>query len=315
MDDIACPRCKTTKYRNPSLKLLVNICGHGLCENCVELLFVKGSGSCPQCEVPLRRNQFRLQIFEDASVEKELDIRKRILKDFNKKEEDFSNLREYNDYLEEVETIIFNLSNNINIEATKRKIEQYKKENKNIIMKRKNKLSKDEEEIDEYLELESNEKEWRRQQLSEEEREIKRSRVMKKEALIDDLMFSDLPAGQILASHGSLSETENTSGVNRLKPPPRERVKFSSGIKMNQNLFLPLPKVNENIYTYVEPTLSLHGPGAPDFKSIEKDNYLLNIRATSERDRAGGFVSHYACRRALQESFCGLFLTSDMFLK
>lgn len=37
-----CPRCKTTKYRNPSLKLLVNVCGHSLCSSCVELLFVKG---------------------------------------------------------------------------------------------------------------------------------------------------------------------------------------------------------------------------------------------------------------------------------
>lgn len=42
-DNLACPRCKTTKYRNPSLKLLVNSCGHALCDNCVELLFVKGN--------------------------------------------------------------------------------------------------------------------------------------------------------------------------------------------------------------------------------------------------------------------------------
>lgn len=43
MEDIACPRCKTTKYRNPSLKLMVNVCGHALCESCVDLLFLKGS--------------------------------------------------------------------------------------------------------------------------------------------------------------------------------------------------------------------------------------------------------------------------------
>lgn len=42
MDDQICPRCKTTRYRNPSLKLMVNVCGHTLCENCVELLFIKG---------------------------------------------------------------------------------------------------------------------------------------------------------------------------------------------------------------------------------------------------------------------------------
>ena len=44
MEDAACPKCKSTKYRNPSMKLMVNVCGHGLCESCVELLFVKGKG-------------------------------------------------------------------------------------------------------------------------------------------------------------------------------------------------------------------------------------------------------------------------------
>lgn len=42
MDDFVCPRCKTSKFQNPSLKMMVNVCGHGLCENCVDLLFLKG---------------------------------------------------------------------------------------------------------------------------------------------------------------------------------------------------------------------------------------------------------------------------------
>lgn len=107
MDDQVCPRCKTTKYRNPSLKLLVNVCGHTLCESCVDLLFLKGlclciryywhelififflpgAGSCPECNVPLRRSNFRVQLFEDPMVEKEVDIRRRILRDYNKKVE------------------------------------------------------------------------------------------------------------------------------------------------------------------------------------------------------------------------------------
>lgn len=62
------------------------------------------------------------------------------MKDFNKKEEDFATLREYNDYLEEIETIIFNLVNNIDVVGTNKKIEQYKKDNKEIIMKNKAKI-------------------------------------------------------------------------------------------------------------------------------------------------------------------------------
>lgn len=75
-------------------------------------------------------------------VEKEIDIRKRVLKDFNKKEDDFPTLREYNDYLEEIETIIYNLTNNIDIVTTNKRIEQYKKDNKELIMKNKVKIGK-----------------------------------------------------------------------------------------------------------------------------------------------------------------------------
>ena len=52
------------------------------CENCVDKLFVRGSGSCPECNVPLRRNNFRAQLFEDTAVEKDTDIRKRVLKEY-----------------------------------------------------------------------------------------------------------------------------------------------------------------------------------------------------------------------------------------
>lgn len=82
-----------------------------------------------------------MQLFEDSQVEKEVDIRRRVLRDFNKKEEDFASLREYNDYLEEVETIIFNLVNNIDQLETNKKIEKFKKENRELILKNKARVS------------------------------------------------------------------------------------------------------------------------------------------------------------------------------
>ncbi len=143
MDDQICPRCKTSKFGNPSLKLLVNVCGHPLCDSCVDILFNRGSAHCPECSVPLRRGNFRAQIYEDPYVEKELDIRRKVLKDFNKVESDFASLRDYNDYLEEVETIIFNLANNVDVEATKKRIETYKNKNKDLITRNRLKLSAD----------------------------------------------------------------------------------------------------------------------------------------------------------------------------
>lgn len=51
------------------------------CESCVDFLFIRGSNACPECGTALRRNNFRLQLFEDSAVEKEIDIRKKVLKE------------------------------------------------------------------------------------------------------------------------------------------------------------------------------------------------------------------------------------------
>ena len=51
------------------------------CEACVDSVFTRPSAPCPECGVALRRNHFRLQQFDDSYVEKEVDIRKKILKE------------------------------------------------------------------------------------------------------------------------------------------------------------------------------------------------------------------------------------------
>lgn len=65
---------------------------------------------------------------------RELAIRKRIASIFNKREEDFPSLREYNDYLEEVEDMTFNLVEGVDVPAIEAKIAQYQEENAEQIM-------------------------------------------------------------------------------------------------------------------------------------------------------------------------------------
>eukprot|EP00850_Spirogloea_muscicola_P017099 SM000143S00764 [mRNA] locus=s143:202071:203591:- [translate_table: standard] len=60
---------------------------------------------------------------------KEVAIRRRIGEIYTKREEDFPAVKDYNDYLEEVEDIIFNLSEGINVAATEAKIKLYKEQN------------------------------------------------------------------------------------------------------------------------------------------------------------------------------------------
>ncbi len=180
---------------------MVNVCGHALCENCVELLFVRGSGGCPECGIALRRTNFRVQLFEDAVVEKEVDIRKKVLRDYNKKEEDFPTLRAFNDYLEDVEMIVFNLTNGVDVEETRMRMEQYKRENKDQIKKNRTKLSKEEEMLQEMIKIERQEQEFYRNQAVKEEQKAEDEKCRHKQALIDELMFSDLPADHIVATH------------------------------------------------------------------------------------------------------------------
>lgn len=75
------------------------------CETCVGRLFGPGAAPCPVCHTTLTKSNFFKPTFSDLEVEKEVRIRRIVLQTFNKREEDFEDLRAYNDYLEEVEDI------------------------------------------------------------------------------------------------------------------------------------------------------------------------------------------------------------------
>ncbi|KAI5154755.1 Cdk-Activating Kinase Assembly Factor Mat1 [Manis pentadactyla] len=108
-----------------------------------------------------KKEQLQVQLFEDPTVDKEVEIWKKVLKIYNKSE-DFPSLREYNDFLEEVEEIVFNLTNDVDLDNTKKKTEIYQKEHKNVIQKNKFKLIREQEELQEALEIERQENEQRR---------------------------------------------------------------------------------------------------------------------------------------------------------
>lgn len=268
-----------------------------------------GSGACPDCRIPLRRNNFRVQLFEDPAVEKEVDIRKRVLRDYNKKEEDFSSMAEYNDYLEEVENIIYNLTNNIDVVNTNKKIEQYKKENKEQIYKNKTKLGKEEYELEEILELEKHQEEQRRAEIKMEEVEVKRKKLREKEALIDELMFSNANAKNIVETF-TQNAKEAKEEEEVLKPPPTKVTKFSSGIqfgKQSQTAFLPIPTEEGPTFVYKPPVVVMDGPKAPVYEEIISCGYTNHVRTETEQEKAGGFRSYIACMRALQDAFSGLY--------
>lgn len=42
MEELACVRCMSSKFRNPNLVFSFNVCGHTMCANCIEVTFMKG---------------------------------------------------------------------------------------------------------------------------------------------------------------------------------------------------------------------------------------------------------------------------------
>lgn len=240
-------------------------------------------------------------------VEKEVDIRKRVLRDYNKKEEDFSTLREFNDYLEEVETIIYNLVNNIDIVNTNKKIEQYKKENKEIILKNKSKTTREEYELEELLELEKQQEELRKKELKQEEEEAKRKKIREKEALIDELMFSTENAKNIVET---FAQSVQQAKEEAKQVPVSKISQFSTGIqfgRQSQVNFLPVPIEEGPQFIYTPPVLVTEGPQPPVEDELEQKGYLRNVRSETEAERAGGYRSQIACLRALQEALAGLY--------
>lgn len=63
----------------------------------------------PRCGKTLRKKGFHKAFFADLKVEEECDIRKRVGDVFNRRQEDFDTLGHWNDYLEVVENLVFDL--------------------------------------------------------------------------------------------------------------------------------------------------------------------------------------------------------------
>ena len=124
-----CPVCKSSRYLNPNMKLKVNTqCWHRMCESCVERIFAHGSANCPiaGCKRTLRKYRFRDQTFGDIQIEREVDIRREVNEIANLREEDFEELRDYNDFLESLETITYNLVHNIDLKEARAALDSYK---------------------------------------------------------------------------------------------------------------------------------------------------------------------------------------------
>jgi len=149
-------------------------CGHQFCNSCVEReLSRRKVFPCPICETPVKRVTLSTRTLDDVQCEKDTSWRRRILKVYNKVESDFVCLLEYNNYLEEVEDIIFNIVNEEpNAEECKAKIREYEEANKAQIVIRQSQRADEERCIADRIAAEKREAERRKLLFIEEEKAI-----------------------------------------------------------------------------------------------------------------------------------------------
>ena len=294
-----CPRCRTSNYQNKSLKLLVNECGHDLCDKCVEHLFIRGSAPCPGCKLVLKKNGFKTKRFEDFSVEREVDVRKRILKVYNKTEEDFPSLREFNDYLEDIEEIVFNFANTVDVEETTAKVEAYKKDNFKIIQKNRVAQSRQEAYLKEKTLAEEKESEERRAHEQECEMMEEMERVERKKKLLDQIASSDRPADEILLLHKEEEETViNKRSLHSMSA-------YNSGFSIAMiNSAKPITDTKVFIYKYEDGMGDNCGPKAPEETIQEYSEDVI----VSDVALAGGFLRDYVVHRPVDDAYSGLFI-------
>ena len=112
------------------------------------------AGPCPQCQTILKRDKFRVQFFEDADMDKEVEIRRKVTQELFLREEDFPSLRAYNDYLEQIEGFIYNLANGVDLDQTRKDMDMMKDSFKKGLLNSRHKKSKDQVLLEELVEKE-----------------------------------------------------------------------------------------------------------------------------------------------------------------
>ncbi|BGP52425.1 TFIIH/NER complex subunit [Rhodotorula kratochvilovae] len=227
-DDV-CPVCRNDRYLNPRLRLMVSKCYHKMCESCLDRLFSLGPEPCPVCGQTIRKNQFQPQIFQNLEVQKEVAVRKRTAKIFNKRPEDFSSIEAYNDYLEEYESITFSLIHGIgsDLTLTEQKIKAYELQNRQSIEDNEERLAREKDDLERR---ERGERAWReeeRRRYLDEEARREREREDERRRVVEQLESSTASAAQILAAHRKRSTARGFS------PPPTTAAELDPSLKLN----------------------------------------------------------------------------------
>jgi len=155
------------------------------CNSCIDReLSRKREFPCPICQTPVKRMNLTDRSLDDVICEKDTSWRSRILKVFNKTQNDFSSLLEYNNYLEQVEDMIYSIVNEEpNAEEAKSRLKEYEQAHRSEIVIRQSQRADEERSIQDRIAAEQRQAEQSRLDVLETEKAMQQTRrQLKKES-------------------------------------------------------------------------------------------------------------------------------------
>lgn len=306
-DDI-CPVCKSSRYLNPSLQFLINPeCYHKMCSTCVDRIFTSGPGTCPvpYCGRTLRKKGFHKAFFEDLTVEREVDIRKRVGAVYNRRQDEFETLRDWNNYLEEVESLVFDLVEGTPKERLRAEesLKIYKEGNKGEIEENR-RAGEEEEELARTMQKVEKDAARQRRIHAQHAAEAEKADVAKtKLDVLDRLASTNGNANQIAQQAQKVILKKSTARRNLSdRAADAGTSDLDSGLSI-RGLKKRLAPVVEKPYD------PFGGLDLTPSSYVLRDDYdfkALSMAKTDPRHHAGGYSLHEYCGRLLFEAFSGL---------
>lgn len=205
-----CVVCGIGAEKNSVLTLSLAVCGHKYCNKCIQArLRSTHTIECVKCGRLLRYESFSERHKEDRNLLQEIEVRRRVVEIFNKRLDDFSgDLHGYNDYLEEVEEIIFNLVHGYKIEEMEALLMRVKESESDLIAKNKSIKESEEKQVEKEIR--------RRDMVSQKEKEalmiddVKRveKKAKENEEVLEALAKGKITAAEIEAYKQELKDRE-----------------------------------------------------------------------------------------------------------
>lgn len=248
---------------------------------------------------------------------------------FNRREEEFATLKDYNDYLEEVETITFNLLNNIEVAATEAKLASYAKANADII---NHNISIEQQEIADQETHRAAEREQARIRRETARREDEEDRQMLKEGrrevidLLAKTSSADSSTAEKIARQGQQKILLKRSSAARHRTQQQQHQISASDDSQAMPTFQfkglkppPKPRIHDLNQTPYDPFMGLRHLNTPDYFILRKPNndddennnghyeHPWLERARSDQSiLAGGYDLREYYTRCLTEAYEGL---------